>query len=283
MILPVRGGGAVVVAAPGSGPGFWAGASSAAFGPDGRILIAYRLRSPGLRGADVVVATSEDGLRLTTVAVLHKETFAAESLERPAVVRTDDGWRLFVSCATPGSKHWRIDVLDAVDPASFDGAAPRTVLPGSAQVGVKDPVIRRAAEGWQAWICCHPLEEAGEEDRMTTAFATSDDGLSWHWHGTVLQGRPGMWDGRGARVTAILPDGRATYDGRASKEENFSERTGLAIGAAHSRTLTASGDAPIANVRYVDVVPGPYGETLVYYERPRPDGSHDLCLERHRL
>ena len=29
-------------------------------------------------------------------------------------------------------------------------------------------------------------------------------------------------------MTAVLADGRATYDGRASKEENFSERTGLA-------------------------------------------------------
>ena len=26
---------------------------------------------------------------------------------------------------------------------------------------------------------------------MNTAYATSADGLSWDWHGTVLEGRPG--------------------------------------------------------------------------------------------
>ena len=81
--------------------------------------------------------------------------------------------------------------------------------------------MRRDGTGWQAWICCHPLDEPGEEDRMTTAYATSDDGLAWEWHGTVLAGRPGAWDARGARVTAVLPDGTVFYDGRATKDENF--------------------------------------------------------------
>ena len=39
-----------------------------------------------------------------------------------------------------------------------------------------------------------------EEDRMTTAYATSADGLTWDWHGTVLAPRPGRWDARGARL-----------------------------------------------------------------------------------
>ncbi|GAA2807777.1 hypothetical protein [Nonomuraea dietziae] len=49
---------------------------------------------------------------------------------------------------------------------------------------------------------------------MTTAYATSQDGLRWQWFGTVLTGRPGSWDARGARLTSVLPDGRACYDGR---------------------------------------------------------------------
>lgn len=279
--FPVPGAGAAVVAiaAPGRGPGSWAGAPSAAFASDGSLVLAYRVRTPDARGASVVIATSADGMRFSTIAKLDKERFGAESLERPAIVRIDRGWRLFVSCATPDTKHWRIDAVDAADPARFGAAAPRTVFPGDAHVGVKDPVVRRFGGGWHAWICCHPLDERDEEDRMTTAYATSDDGLAWRWHGEVLAGRAGMWDARGARVTAVLPDGRAAYDGRATKEENFGERTGVALPAA-GRKLEAHGEAPIADVRYLDLVPDPGGGLIAFYERPNLDGSHDLCVER---
>lgn len=277
-MLPLPGTGRVTVAvpAPGPGPGHWAGAPSGAYSPDGELVVAYRVRTPDARGARVVIA----GQGFETLAILDKERFGAESLERPALVVTGGRWRLYVSCATPGSKHWRIDVLEAAEPAELGDAEARTVFPGSAAVGVKDPVIRGGPAGWQAWICCHPLDEPGEEDRMTTALATSADGFAWEWQGTVLTGRPGAWDARGARVTAVFEDGRALYDGRASKEENFSEQTGLAEPAGPPGRLRAAGGAPVAGVRYVDVVPEPGGGFTLLYERPRPDGSHELCLER---
>jgi hypothetical protein len=241
------------------------------------------VRTPDRRGASLVLATSDDGERLTTVGTLEKERFGAESLERPALVRLDGGWRIYVSCATPGTRHWRIDALEARDPSRFRQATSRTVFPGSELVGVKDPVVRRAGGRWHAWVCCHPLHQAGEEDRMTTAYATSDDGLSWAWIGEVLAGRPGKWDARGARVTSVLSDGTAFYDGRASKEENFSERTGVALPAGEGGRLLAAGDAPIANVRYLDLLSTPSGERLAFYERPRDDGSHELCVDRWGL
>jgi hypothetical protein len=112
---------------------------------------------------------------------------------------------------------------------------------------------------------------------MWTALATSDDGLAWRWEGTVLGPRPGAWDARGARVTAVLPDGRAFYDGRATKEENFHERTGVAEPAAGG--LTAAGDEPVADVRYLDALALPGGGWRLYYEAPLPDGSHELRTE----
>lgn len=263
----------VAVPAPGAGAGNWVGASSAALDDEGDLLIAYRVRTRDQRGSGIVIARTDDGTRPKTMATLLKETFGAESLERPALVRTDTGWRIYVSCATPNSKHWRIDAIDVTDPAEFGIAKSRTVFPGSSHVGVKDPVVRRRGDQWEAWICCHPLDEPGEEDRMTTAYATSRDGLDWQWRGTVLEGRPGMWDARGSRVTAVLPDGRMAYDGRATKEENFSERTGLA---------EPRSDAPIANVRYLDVVPAE-GGYILFFERPLPDGSHELCVQSVRL
>jgi hypothetical protein len=267
--LPGSGRAAVAVPAPGAGHGHWAGAPSAALDADGSFVVAYRMRSVEQRGASVVVARSGDGERLTTIATIDKDRFGAESLERPALVRTDAGWRLYICCATPGSKHWWIDVLEAGDPAGLAGAGARTVFSGDESVGVKDPVIRRAGGRWEAWICCHPLDVPGEEDRMSTAYAVSDDGLRWDWRGTVLEGRPGTWDARGARVTAVLADRRMAHDGRATKEENFSERTGLA----------EARDAPVAAVRYLDAVPLPGGGYRLYYEAPLPDGSHELRTE----
>jgi hypothetical protein len=89
-------------------------------------------------------------------------------------------------------------------------------------------------------------------------------------------------------VTAVLPDGRAAYDGRATAAENFSERTGLAVpvgdagdarGEEQARDagiLVPQGDAPVSDVRYLDVVPLDDGGYRLYYEAPLQDGSHDL-------
>jgi hypothetical protein len=258
----------VAVPAPGPGPGSWAGAPSAALAEDGAVLLAYRVRDPGHRGGAVVLARAEDGERFTPLATLKKERLGAESLERPALVRTDAGWRLYVSCATPGSKHWWIGALDAGSPDDLADAAAVTVLPGDARTGVKDPVVRRGRGGWEAWVCCHPLDEPWEEDRMATAYATSRDGLAWQWRGTVLAPRAGEWDARGAHVTAVLPDGTTYYDGRATKEENFRERTGI-VGRGR----------PVADVRYLDVLELPGGARRLFYEAPLPDGSHELRTE----
>ncbi len=170
-------------------------------------------------------------------------------------------------------------MLEAEDPAGFAEADPRTVFPGDDRTGVKDPVIRYGEGRWHAWICCHPLDEPDEEDRMTTAYATSEDGLAWEWHGTALAPRPATWDARGTRVTAVLPDGRAAYDGRATKEENFAECTGLARASGEPGRLVQTTDEPVAFVRYLDVLPLRTGGYRLYYEAPLRDESHELRTE----
>jgi hypothetical protein len=271
---------AIAVPAPVAGFGSWAGAPSAALDTDLTFVIAYRVRSPQKRGAEVVLARSDDGERFETVARIDKSQFGAESLERPALLRTSERrWRLYVSCATPGSKHWWIAVLEADAPGCLTRREARVAFAGDERTGVKDPVIHQGPGGWRAWICVHPLEEKGDEDRMSTAYATSDDGLQWRWHGVVFAGRPGMWDARGARVTSVLSDGRASYDGRPSKEENFSERTGLAQWDEDSRRMVALGMGPVSSVRYLDVVALPQGGYRLFYEAPLPDGSHELRTE----
>jgi hypothetical protein len=180
-----------------------------------------------------------------------------------------------VSLATPGTNHWRIDLPEGDSAESLAGVPSRTVFPGDEHWGVKDPVI---LPGFRAWICFHPLDDPGEEDRMVTRLATSSDGVEWTWRGDALRGRPGKWDARGARLTAVLDDlAVAYYDGRATKEENFRERTGLAVAAGDE--WTAVGDAPIAAVRYLDVITLRGDARRLFYESPRPDGSHELRTE----
>lgn len=67
---------------------------------------------------------------------------------------------------------------------------------------------------------------------MQLAVATSEDGLEWSDPvPSLLPGAEG-WDRRGRRVTAVVPGPpwSGFYDGRASAEENFAERTAGAAG-----------------------------------------------------
>jgi hypothetical protein len=255
------------------------------------IYIAYRLRRPlgAGRGYGVKVARSADGVRFETIGTLTSGEFAAESLERPALVRSPAGrWRLYVSCATPGTKHWRVELLEAIHPSRFDARQRVVVLPGDTKTGVKDPVIRHYDGSWHLWASCHPLADPGEADQMVTDYATSADGLEWTWHGTALAGTPGSWDSRGTRVTTVWRPGgafAAFYDGRASAAENYEERTGIATGTEPS-ALVAAEAGPAAQspqgghgLRYLDVLALPDGRHRLYYELTRADGAHELRTE----
>jgi hypothetical protein len=235
----------------------------------------------------VAVARSRDGVRFETLLTIGREAFGAESLERPALVPGPGGtWRLYLSCATPGTKHWRVEMIEAGHPAGFDPGCSRVVLPGDDKTAVKDPVVICDGDQWHLWASVHPLADPDDADQMTTDYACSGDGVDWTWQGTALSPRPGEWDARGVRVTAVrLAPGAvlAYYDGRASKAENFEERTGIATGTDPG-SLTAHG--PIAQspygqggLRYVSILTLPDSRERYYYEMTRADGAHELRTE----
>ncbi len=129
---------------------------------------------------------------------------------------------------------------------------------------------------------------------MHTAYCTSDDGLTWDWHGVALEGRTGEWDARGARVADVLWRRRVraadaevvvrSTTGAPPPSENWEEVTGIAVG----RSRCAAGGRPRARarvtrhrhrVRYVSVVELDDGARRFYYEVTRSDGAHDLRTE----
>ncbi len=252
----------IVKSATGSGGQSWVGSPSAVRVGD-EIVIAYRLRDPAHRGYAVEIARSADGVRFQTLLSISKEQMDCESLERPALVLTGDGtWRLYLSCATIGTKHWRVELLEAPAPEDFDPASRQVVLPGDSRLAVKDPVV-----------------------------ATSADGVTWTWHGPPLTPRPGQWDARGVRITAVrfTDDGViAFYDGRATAEQNCEERTGLAAGAepgafaAIGRGCVAAADHAGYGLRYLTIVDLGDGRERLYYELTNARGSHDLVTELRR-
>jgi hypothetical protein len=280
-----------VVAAPGIGDGYWAGGPSAIY-TDGAFFLAYRLRRPvgEGRGYANIVATSTDGVQFAPLVTLASEDYGCDSLERPALVRRPDGgWRIYLSLATRGTKHWSVVALDADEVTDLGSATPHSVWPGDPRtVAVKDPVVRYADGAWQAWVCCHPLTEAGEEDRMTTRYATSADGLDWTWQEDALVPTAGSsWDRRGARLTSVVAGSGgsadlAFYDGRSSAAQNWYERTGLAR-AQSSGGFVPIGSSPLAEspygertLRYVSTVALPDGGLRAYFEAAAEAGGNDL-------
>jgi hypothetical protein len=285
LMVPSFDGSTVVLPAPGDGPGNWSGASSVVL-VDGVFWLAYRVRRPLTvgRGVATVIAKSSDGLHFETVTSVRREDFGAESFERPALLaRPDGGWRLYVSCATPHSKHWWIEAIDADTPEQLNAGTRRVSLAGDRSQAFKDPVVVADETGWRMWVCRHPLDVVGAEDRMSTWLATSDDGLDWQLQGEVLAPRAREWDSRGARVTAILSFDPLTvlYDGRASAEQNWFETTGVAV--ERDGVLVSVSDVPAARspegdgaLRYANAVPLPDGSIRYYFEASRADGAHDL-------
>lgn len=293
----------LAVAAPGDGPGFWAGSPSACL--DGEdIVLAYRLRRPIGRGRGyaVTVARWPGGASagpgavpaLRAEAVLAREAFASDSLERPALRRgPDGGWLLWISANTPGTAHWRIDLLRGATPGHLDPGTARTVLTGAetgggpAQTAVKDSVCLWYEGRWWMWVCVHPLEDPGATDRHWTDLLRSPDGVRWESLGTVLAPRPGRWDARGTRVSAVLVDAAdrvvVAYDGRARAEQNYAEQTGFAAGALAGPLASLDEDGPAAwsphgdgALRYLEVLGLPDGSCRLFFEATRPDGAHEL-------
>ena len=290
----------VVEQPPDSGPGHWAGAPGA-FSDGESVFVAYRLRWPRpRRGGELRIARG-DGERFETIWRATREDFGSQSIERCALLRDGRTWRLYVSYVDGLDGRWRIDVIEAGTPDSFDPAARRPALgPDQARaIAAKDPWIRRVGDRWWMFVSFGHRPEGGERKlhasgdalstgavKSETGLATSVDGLRWKWEGSVFAPAAKGWDKATARLTTAFRKGDewiGLYDGASDISENYEERCGMAR-SADLRTWERMGSAPAigaaggpGTVRYAESVV--FGERLLFFfERTRADGAHELCM-----
>jgi len=296
-------------------PGYWAGCPGICYEPGRqRFLLSYRQRRPrGTapdRGWRCALAVSSDGVVFDDIWEIGKDELDTASMERFSLLPAPGGgYRLYICYVDPADSRWRIDVLEAADPAGFapQSARPALTAAGTGTEGVKDPYALRVGPVTYLFASFAAAGPYTAEDRqrahrtgdicstgMTThptGLATSPEGAGFCWHGPVL--RVGdSWDAYQARLTCVLPIGAGYlgfYDGSASARENSEERCGVAVSGDmwHWRRLTtqrpwiASAHGSGA-VRYLDAVVVDR-HWWIYYEMARADGAHDLRLQRVRL
>ena len=285
--------------------GYWAGCPSVLV-HDGRFWLTYRERrprgAPTERGWRCALAVSDDGIRFDDVWEVRKGELETDSMERFCLSSTLDGFRLFLSFVDPADNRWRIDAVDASDPARFDVATRRPVLTAASTgtEGVKDPVLFFDRPAGVEHLFASFA--AARRDLPAAAHATADIynvGATTHPTGLATRsaGDPGFtwqgevlavgddWDRFQARLGSVVAvDNRwiGTYDGSASHEENYEERCGLAVSSDlrrwERRTPAGpwiTGPGPTGSVRYVDMhrIDGAW---WFWAEVTRPDGAHEL-------
>lgn len=303
--------GQTVVAPPGEGPGHWAGAPSVVYEAGAsRFFLCYRLRKPRpVRGGECYIAESDDGVSFRTIWGAKKEEFDSPSVERFCLTRALDGkWLLYASYVDPADNRWCIDLIEADSPSGFDASGRRKLLrAGEVGVqGVKDPWVM-IVNGLYYMLISYavPLEVPSGEDRArmhatadiyntgltlsSTALAVSGDGREYEWLGDLFSPRAGAWDAYAARLGCLVPTASGWvgyYDGAASVEENYEERTGLVQSWDLRSFYRLSYGVPSlvsphgsGSLRYVDAVVFD-DEIRFYYECCRPDGSHELRMNR---
>jgi hypothetical protein len=190
--------GGVVVRAPlGSGPGWWAGAPCATFDTTSNtFFLVYRLRQPRElgRGVECRIAASDNGVSFTDIWALPKTSLGALSIERTSLTRgLDAKWRLYISHVDPGDRRWRISMLEADEPDSFDVQSVAVLLTSEdvGGEGVKDPNVFIIGRAYYMLASYATREDAASSEVEARKHASGDiynTGLTRSRTGAAISG-----------------------------------------------------------------------------------------------
>jgi hypothetical protein len=288
--------------------GYWAGAPGAFYDATEKAwYLTYRLRRPrGAqpdRGGEARIARSTDLKNWVDIWSVNKNEYQTASIERSALHRgADKVWRYFTSFVNPADGRWCVAMLRGTDAARLYTRNVEIIFTAQPLKleGIKDPWILRHENVYYMFLSVAvPTSETTEQSHASldiyntgecisaTGLAVSHDLDHWEWQGVVFRPEVAGWDGYCRRINSVVAvNGNflAFYDGSASHDENYEEKTGMAVSTNLLRwkTLTPAGPAHISphgshSLRYIDAQ-ADGRNTAVFYEYARTDGAHDLRL-----
>lgn len=302
----------------GEGAGYWVGAPGVYFDANDRAFyLTYRVRRPRGeqpdRGGVARIARSIDGVHFEDIWEVNKSAYDSTSIERSAIRRGRDGrWRYFTSYVDPLDGRWCTSILKAARPDAFDADRAQHLFRARQfrLEGVKDPFIFYYRGRYYMYMSVAvPTPETSAEAHAThdiyntgqclsaTALAVSKDLDFWQWKGLVFEppaGKVGQaWDGYCRRINSVIqPDTRrdtfvAFFDGSRGHEQNYEERTGVAVSHDLINWRSLSPNEPdvvtqhgSGSIRYVDAIYVGLNDLYLFYEIARSDGSHELRVTR---
>jgi hypothetical protein len=239
---------------------WWAGAPSVVRDEQGTFWLAARMRSPehpvGLRGYEIRLLKSADGLRFEKVRSIHRSELPIPGFERPALVLDPRTRRFKLYVCGP----WRegpwcilkfddVDQLDRIDPGTARPViqAPERQYPRDVSVReYKDPVILHALGEWHCFVTGY----IRQNERIF--HFTSEDGEAWNAVGDVNQ--PVMdlvnWHNFFVRPASVLPLGVGflfVYEGSSSRwyDPVYNVLTGLGFTFDLEQIIDLSPEAPL--------------------------------------
>ncbi len=284
-------------------PEWWAGAPSVVRDDQGIFWLAARMRSPeftrGLRGYEIRILRSEDGIHFKQVLVIKREEVPIPGFERPALLidPVTKKFKLF-ACGPFNEGPWCIFKFDDVDdPAQFKASTARPVIQApekqySRDVSVleyKDPFIIYTAGKYHCFV-------TGYIRRNERLFHfISPDGEQWQPVGDVNQ--PVMdltgWHNFFIRPASVLPLGVGylfVYEGSSTQwyDPVYNVVTGLGFTFDLQHITDLTPGAPLL----LSSTPGDFytfryshwmfagNEIWVYAEVARANNSHEIRLFR---
>jgi hypothetical protein len=296
--------GTTVFEPEGQGYGYWAGGHNIVFDPaEGKLYLYYRLRQPlgKGRGGKCRIAESTDGVAFHDIWEATKEQLDAESIEVASLIQDPDSgkWRLYISYQCHNGP-WRVDLIEADQPAHLDAWHHRTVMQPE-DYGlhfVKDPRVYIVGGLYMVFVAVNPQkrwteDEAGGRNPLggdATGLMTSPDGVYFRNFKYVFEPggeAPGEWGLFRARINSVVylpPVYVAFFDAGSTMYDNFEEWCGVAIShdLEHWRRVSTQGPwvrSPHGCIRYMDAL-RMGDEIWYYYEYTREDGSHELRVSK---